>query len=359
VIRTIRWIIFLLSLSATPGFAAKVIKIDAAKKVITIDEGTDTQFLKKSKVCFYDANNVKMGCSFIRTAKPKISFIKIKGDKLFAKIQMGMMAKVEAGPPAPGAPGITADPAAAAAATTPTDTPKSYVTGLVLLPLVGPISYQNLIYETPVGRQVDSMWSADSAVKSLGFGLELGLGISSFQLSAGLRSRAFLPKKISSDYADVNSDNTFEQYMDTTATGTGFGAWLDFYWLIVDFGVVDFRLGNGLEFDSSTVTFEATQLSDLNSDSKLMYSGKSSLTALSLRLLPTLDFIFGPIDFTLGAIIYIPVSQASKFSLGTSDDPFATQFLNPEKTVEEDLKTSLKHEAKPGADLLLSAGFVF
>jgi hypothetical protein len=244
------------------------------------------------------------------------------------------------------------------AAPASTESPKNYVTGLVLLPLVGPISYQNLIYETPVGRQVDSMWSSDSAVKSLGFGLELGLGISSFQLTAGLRSRTFLPKKISSDYDDVDGDNTFEQFMDTTATGTGFGAWLDFYWLIVDFGVVDFRLGNGLEFDSSTVNFEATQLSDLNSDSTTMYKGKSSLTALSLRLLPTLDFIFGPIDFTLGAVIYIPVSQSSKFSLATSDDPFLSS-LNPDKTAEQDVKDSLKHEAKPGADLLLSAGFVF
>jgi hypothetical protein len=357
VIRTIRWIIFLLSTAATPVFAAKVIKIDATKKVITIDEGTDTQFVKKSKVCFYDANNVKVGCSYIRTAKPKISFIKIKGDKLFAKIQMGMMAKVEAGPPVPGTPGITADPAMPVA-TTPTDSPKSYVTGFALLPLVGPISYQNLIYETPVGRQVDSMWSSDSAVKSLGFGLELGLGISSFQLTAGLRARTFLPKKISSDYDDVDGDNTFEQFMDTTATGTGVGAWLDFYWLIVDFGVVDFRLGNGLEFDSSTVNFEAVQLSDVDDASTKMYAGKSTLTALSLRILPTLDFIFGPIDFTLGAVIYIPVSQASKFSLGTSEDPFVAN-LNPDKTPEQDVKDSLKHEAKPGADLLLSAGFVF
>ncbi|MDQ3234502.1 MAG: hypothetical protein M3Q07_22085 [Pseudobdellovibrionaceae bacterium] len=356
-IRSIRWIIFLLSVSATPGYAAKVIKIDAEKKVITIDEGTDTQFLKKSKVCFYDASNVKMGCSFIRTAKPKISFIKIKGDKLFAKIQMGMMAKVEAGPPAPGTPGITAE--APAAMTTPTDKPKSYVTGLLLLPLVGPISYQNLIYETPVGRQVDSMWSADSAVKNLGFGLELGLGISSFQLTAGLRSRVFLPKKISSDYNDVNSDNTFEQYMDTTATGTGFGAWLDFYWLIVDFGVVDFRLGSGLEFDSSTVSFEAVQLSDDDDSKNTLYAAKSNLTAFSLRLLPTLDFIFGPIDFTLGAVIYIPLAQSSKFDLGTSEDPFVATSLNPDITPEQDLKDSLKHEAKAGADLLLSAGFVF
>jgi hypothetical protein len=358
VIRTIRWIIFLLSVTATPSFAAKVIKIDATKKVITIDEGTDTQFVKKSKVCFYDANNVKVGCSYIRTAKPKISFIKIKGDKLFAKIQMGMMAKVEAGPPVPGTPGITADPAAVPAIAVPTDSPKSYVTGLVLLPLVGPISYQNLIYEAPVGRQVDSMWSSDSAVKSLGFGLELGLGISSFQLTAGLRSRTFLPKKISSDFNDEDGDSTFEQFMDTTAAGTGFGAWMDFYWLIVDFGVVDFRLGNGLEFDSSVVNFEAKQLSDLNNDSTVMYAGKSTLTALSLRFLPTLDFIFGPVDFTLGAVIYIPLSQSSKFSLGTSEDPFVNA-LNPDKTAEQDLKDSLKHEAKPGADLLLSAGFVW
>jgi hypothetical protein len=233
------------------------------------------------------------------------------------------------------------------------------VTGLLLLPLVGPISYQNLIYETPVGRQVDSMWSSDSAVKNLGFGLELGLGISSFQLSAGLRSRTFLPKKISSDYNDVNGDNTFEQYIDTTATGTGFGAWLDFFWLIADFGVVDFRLGNGLEFDSSAVTFEAVQLSDDDDKTDTLYAGKSTLTAMSLRILPTLDFIFGPIGFTLGAVIYIPVSQSSKFSLDTSTDPFATSSLNPDTTPEMDLKGALKHEARAGADLLLSAGFVF
>lgn len=356
-IRTIRWIIFCLSVAATPGYAGKIINIDAEKKVITIDEGTDTKYVKKAKVCFYDASNVKVGCSFIRTAKPKISFIKIKGDKLFAKLVVGMMAKMEAGPPAAGSMGISAEPTSAII--DHGDKPKSYLTGLFLFPLVGPISYQNLIYETPVGKQVDSMWSSDSAVKNVGFGLEFGLGLSSFQLTAGLRSRLFLPKKISSDYADVNTDSVFEQYVDTTATGSGFGAWLDFYWLIVDFGVVDFRLGNGLEFDSSAVSFEAVQKSDNDDTNKTIYAGKSTLTAISLRILPTLDFIFGPIDFTLGAVIYIPVAQSSKFSLDTFDDPFATNNLNPDKTPEQDLKDALKHEAKPGADLLLSAGFVF
>ncbi|WP_218109747.1 hypothetical protein [Oligoflexus tunisiensis] len=353
-----RGILFLLSVAATPGYAAKVVKIDAQRKVVMIDEGTNTQYVKKAKVCFYDASNVKVGCSFIRTAKPKFSFIKIRGEKLFAKIQVGMMAKMEGAPPAPGTPpGITGEIPSPVPAT-PTDSPKSYVTGLFLLPLAGPITYQNLVYETPVGRQVDSMWSSDSPVSNLGFGLELGLGISSFQLTAGLRSRFFTPKKISSDYNDADGDNQFEQFMDTTAPGTSFGAWVDFYWLIVDFGVVDFRLGNGIEFDSSTVNFEAKQLSDLNDESNTMYSAKSTLTALSLRILPTLDFIFGPIDFTLGTVIYIPVSQSSKFNLGESNDPFVS-FLNEGKSPEQDLKDSLKHEAKPGADLLISAGFVF
>jgi hypothetical protein len=358
VIRMMRGILFLLSVVATPGYAAKVVKIDAQRKVVMIDEGTDTQYVKKSKVCFYDANNVKMGCSFIRTAKPKVSFIKIRGDKLFAKIQVGMMAKLEGGPPVPGTPaGITGE-IPSPVPVTPTDSPKSYITGLFLLPLAGPIGYQNLVYEPPVGRQVDSMWSSDSPASALGLGLELGLGIGSFQLTTGVRGRFFTPKKISSDYNDEDGDSQFEQFMDTTAPGTGIGAWVDFYWLIMDFGVVDFRLGTGLEFDSSTVNFEAKQLSDLNGDTNLMYSGKSTLTALSLRIMPTLDFIFGPIDFTLGAVIYIPVSQSSKFNLSEVNDPFVSN-LNEDKTPEQDLKDSLKHEAKPGADLLISAGFVF
>ena len=357
-IKTIRWIIFLSGLTAAQAFAAKVTNVNVEKKVVTIDEGTETNFVKKSKVCFYDASNVKVGCSFIRTAKPKISFIKIKGDKLFAKITVGMQAKMEAGPPVPGTPGITAiDPAAAS--TAPLDKPKSYFKALMLLPLVGPVSYQNLIYETPVNRQVDSMWSADSAVKTFGLGLEFGLGISSFQLAGGLRTRFFMPKKISSDYNDVDGDKTFEQYVDTTAIGSSFGAWLDFYWLILDFGVVDFRLGSGLDFDSSAVTVDAVQKSDADASEVTIYQGKSTLSALSLRLLPSLDFTFGPIAFTLAAAIYVPLSQSSKFSLDTQDDPFATANLNPSITAEQDLKDSLKHQAKPGAELQLSAGFVF
>ncbi len=354
--KAIRWIIFSFGLAGAQAQAAKITNVDAEKKVITIDEGTETKFVKKSKVCFYDASNVKMGCSFIRTAKPKVSFIKIKGDKLFAKLAVGMMAKLEAGPPAAGAPGISGE--APVVAEGAKEKPHSYITPLLILPLLGPISYQNLIYETPVGQQVKSLWSADSAVKTLGVGLELGLGISTFQLSAGVRSRFFIPKKISSDYNDANNDKTFEQYVDTSTKGSSFGAWLDFYWLIMDFGVVDFRLGNGLEFDSSSVSFDATQKSDLDSNETVIYSAKSTLQAISLRVLPTLDFIFGPIDFTLGAIIYIPVSQSSKLSLGTMTDTFATN-LDPSKTPEQDLKDSLKHVAKPGLDLLLSSGIVF
>ncbi len=354
-IKAIRWIIFLSALTAGQAFAAKVTNVNVEKRIITIDEGSETNFLKKSRVCFYDASNVKVGCSFIRTAKPKISFIHIKGDKLLAKITVGMQAKLEAGP---GAPGIKAlDPATTA--TDPVEKPKSYLKGLMLLPLAGPVSYQNLIYETPVNRQVDSMWSADSAVKTFGLGLEFGLGISSFQLAGGLRTRFFLPKKISSDYNDVDGDKTFEQYVETKAVGSSFGAWLDFYYWILDFGVVDFRLASGLDFDSSAVTLDAVQKSDIDATELTLYQGKSTLTALSLRLLPSLDFTFGPIAFSLGAVIYVPLSQSSKFSLDTQNDAFASANLNPDITAEQDLKESLKHEAKVGGELQLNAGFVF
>ncbi|MCX6127546.1 MAG: hypothetical protein NTX25_00610, partial [Proteobacteria bacterium] len=85
-------------LLANSAFAAKVTKVDAEKKLVTIDEGTETNFAKGSKICFYSESDSKLGCAFIRSAKAKIAFIKIKGAKLFEKIAVGINVKLESSP---------------------------------------------------------------------------------------------------------------------------------------------------------------------------------------------------------------------------------------------------------------------
>ena len=204
-------------LTARPIFAAKVTKVDTAKRVILIDEGTETNFVKNAKICFYNESSVKVGCALIKSAKAKISSIKIKSDKLLAKITVGLNVKLEAAPAASVAV-ISAEPATPAAETKVKA--KSYLIALLGLPISSPISYQNLLYETPSAPSVNSMWSSDSPVKTLAVGLEYGLGLGSFQLALGARTRLFIAKKISSDYADVDSNRIFEQYMDTNSTAS-------------------------------------------------------------------------------------------------------------------------------------------
>ncbi len=347
-------VLLLTALIAGVSEAATVKSIKAPKRIIILNEGTKTGFLKKKKVCFYDAEGKMIACGRVRAAKAKLSSVLIKKEEDVAKITVGMEAKIAIDDKKDVK--ITIDDSAPVAVEEEYVAP--YYLGLFgAFSAKDTASYKNLVYEAPLGQDVGSLWAADSDVKAVGLGAEIGIGIKSFTLALGARARTYSPKRVASDYADRDSNNEFEEYVETVGKGSSSGFWLDFYYLRFDWGVASFNLGNGLEMDKSIVKFTTEQLSDDNDDKRLLYKGKSTLDAMSLRTNLLLDFKFGPVGFKMGTIIILPLTQKQKVSIVHGDE-FVAGTLSG-KTVEEDFKESLSHKAALGVDLMMMGYFSF
>ncbi len=348
--RGIYWIgLTLLAIEASAANGATVKKIKAPKRLVILDEGTRNGFFKKKKVCFYDADKKKVACGRVKAAKGKSSSVLFKKEADVAKITLGMEADIEisdnkevkitidenAPPPVEG--GYLAS---------------NYIALFGSFPLRDTITYQNLIYDTPLGQDTDSMWKQDSAVKSVGIGGEIGFGFQSLTLSIGARSRTFSPKRVQADYDNkVGDPAVFEEFVESIGSASSLGYWLDLSYLRWDYGVASLNFGNGIEIDTSKVTFTLDHKSDENAAVDRYYDATSELSATSLRSSLLLDFKFGPVGFKLGSILFIPVAQKEVLTL-TQTDPFTAQFLKG-ITPDEDLKLKLGHKAQTGVELLL------
>lgn len=352
-LRQIQGLLLSLAFAGTAE-AATVKSIKTPKRIVIVNEGTKTGFLKKKKVCFYDPAGKIIACGRVRAAKDKISSVLIKKEADLAKISVGMEARIAVDTSKDVK--ISIDDSAPAPVEEAYSAP--YYLGLFgAFSVKDEASYKNLVYETPLGQDVESMWSQESDVKSVGLGAEIGIGIKGFTLALGGRSRTFSPKRIASDYDDKDQNDIFEDYVETTGKGQSTGFWLDFYYLRWDWGVASLNIGNGIDMDTSVVKFTVDQLSDESDDKRELYKGKSTLKALSLRTDLLLDFNFGPVGFKMGTNIFVPLSQSQKIKVVHSDQ-FAVDKLKG-KTVEEDVKESLAHKASLGVDMIIMGYFSF
>jgi len=354
-VRGIVWIgLTLLASGASQANGAVVKKINAGKRLVLIDEGTKSGFSKKKKVCFFDVEKTKVACGMIRAAKGKSATVLIKKPADLLKITVGMEADIEIMNNKNVK--ITIDENAPVATEAAYAAP-TYIGLFGNVPLRDAVSYQNLVYETPLGQDVDSMWSQDSGVKSIGIGGEVGIGIKSFTLAIGGRQRTFSPKRVSADYDSKDADPAFEEFVETIGKGSSLGYWLDFYYLRWDYGVASLNLGNGIDIDTSTVTFTMDHKSDNNDTVDRYYDAKSVLASTALRTSLLLDFRFGPVGFKVGSVLFIPINQKETLTL-TQTDPFTDQFLK-ENTPDEDLKQKLAHKAQVGFEMLVMGYFAF
>lgn len=336
--------------------AATITKVNAAKKTVSIDMGTEAGLEKKSKLCFYDAGT-KVGCGSVKSLGPKTATIRIKNVKVLPKLKIGLEARIEPVTSAAGGPAVVATATPAGESTEPFFTPAVFYG----FPILNPVNYSNLVYQTPLGQDVSSMWSADSRVKSMSGAFEAGFAIGSMSLNLGLRGRFYTPKIIASDYDDADQDpkKVFEKYAETVATASAFGAYADFYYLNYRWTIVGLKIGNGIDFDSSKVNFEMVQKDDSTDEKNQLYKASSSLTAIALRTSIMLDFRFGLMGLRFGTVIFAPIAQTPQFKMAADDSPDAfTQFLQG-KTPEEDLEKALEHNAKFAAELYVGANLNF
>ncbi len=338
--------------------AATITKLIPAKKFVAIDMGTEAGVDKKSKICFYEGTT-KVGCGSIKSVGPKTSTVRIKNAKLFPKLKVGLEARIETAVPAlAGGAMAVPTPQGEVSSTEPFITPAIFYG----FPIINPINYSNLVYETPLGENASSMWTADSRVQSNSAAMELGFAIGSMSLNLGARGRFYFPKIITSDYDDADQDGKlyYEQFAETVATGSAFGAYADFYYLNYRWTLVGLKIGNGLDFDSSKVEFTSTQKDEFNVDqTNQIYRASSTLTAISLRTSVMLDFKFGVFGLRFGSILFVPLSQSPSFKMAADDSPDAfTKFLIDKKP-EEDLEKALDHSAKFAAELYVGANLNF
>lgn len=347
-------LILLACLCSSFAFAQTVVKVEkivAKKKLVLVNGGKTEGFKPKKKVCFYDTQNNKVGCGVVRTVKGSKSSIFVKKEEILSLIEVGMIAAIDKNKDVK----ITIDENQ-----NPVDENKpapNYVGIFGAFPLVDSVGYKNLIYETPLGEDAETMWTADSSVASVSFGAEVGFGIKSFTLALGGRSRTYTPKKVASDYADKNNDQYFEDYAETIGKGSSIGFWLDFYWLKLDYGLASVMIGNGVDLDTSTVDFTMDQLSEDSDVVNKYVTAKSTLKTTSIRTNILLDFNFGSVGFKMGAILYAPIQQEQKFTFSNTD-PETISHLKV-LTAEEDLKSKLGHKAKFGAELLIMGYFAY
>ncbi len=345
-----------LLLAATSGEAATVKKINAVKHLVILDQGTNDGFDKKKKVCFFEneQSKDKLACGKIKAAKGKASSVFVKKDEDLAKIKVGMFADIEAINNKNVK--ITIDENADKPVEEGYKAP-IYVGLFGGFAIAAPVSYNNLVYETPLGKDTETMWSKDTPVKATSFGAELGIGLGQFTLALGGRSRSFAPKRVSSDYADKDNDTVFEDYTESTGTGKGVGGWLDFYFVHWDFDLASFNMALGVDVDNSTVKFQLDKLSDTDNTTTRLYDVTSKLSVFSLRVPLILDFKFGSVGFRMGTVIFAPLKQKEQLTVVQSD-PFTDQYLKG-KTPDEDLKENLDHKAKAGAELTFMGYFAF
>ncbi len=336
------FLIMLLTLSTTSMQGASVKKLLKKSKKIVIDEGKKTGFTKGKTACVYDNDGQEITCAKIYKAKKKKSYMRIKKRKIFKKIAKGMTIRLEGEEPQE---------------LTPTESgPKGATNikiGYVLSP-VTPSSYNAIYYADPNETPVNTFWKADrvSNLSLTGLGIELGFGVWDSKLNLGMRLRSYKPFTIRANYTPDRAN-----FAETNLTATSQGFWIDFNYLIFDFGLLTLDLGNGIDIDFAKLDMDTYAKNDNNDDQTEIYSASSTFTTISLRTNLNFNFFFDPIGFQLSSSFLIPVSGTATDSI-TINDPQVTDYLNG--SGEDDVRQALNHKKSSfGLEMFVTFYYAF
>lgn len=325
---------------------------------LMIDEGKNTGFTKGSEVCFYDNEDTEIHCAKVYKAKKTKAIIKIRKKKHFKKIKKGMTVKLKNADTEQTQAKVASEESQQEGAmeATPSTRGTNIKIGYVLSPIT-PSVYNVFYYGDPNQTAVNTLWKADrtSSLSPVGFGIELGIAIGSYDLNLGLRSRAYKPFTISANYTP---ERAF--YAETKLNADSQGVWIDFTWMKAQFGTFSIDFGNGIDVDLSNLTMETTQKNDNDGGSEVtLYEATSNFTTISLRNNLNFNFFFDPIGFQLGGSVLVPLSGSLADDI-TVSDPQADQYLGGDNTPEEDVRAAINHRMSSVAlELFVSAYYSF
>ena len=338
-----RWQAFVVAVAVAgtaTAWAATVTKIDPVKVLLEVDTGSDIAFVKDAKACVYDDAGKKIGCGKILRAKGAKATVKFTKKKIDL-VKEGNEVKIEAG-----------TDTSVGVASKRSDIKVGYLP--TLLP---PATFQKLSYVKHDNQAVNTLWkkTGPTTLSFFGAAAEAEFGLSSISFATGLRYTLYRDFKAESDYSKTDA----KLYGEVVEKGSTLGFWLDTYFLNVRLGqTLTFKLGAGLDFDKSAMTFVALQRSDEGGSSPLA-KASSQLTVVSLRINTPFEMVFTPGGFGLnfGLHLMIPmVATGARFS-GEVSDSAAIAAMGTNDPVA-DLKTSLDHKKSSfAAQLFLALSF--
>lgn len=300
-----------LTLKSSDASAAVVTKVSPKKKLVMIDEGTNTGFTKGVKVCFF-AEDKKIACGKVSKSKKTTAMVKVS--KRIKLVKQGQTASLDTG--------------LGASSSSSTGTSSTALRFLYLpyfLPLT-PATYNIVTYQGALSEQDASLWNIVSPYDTMtlfSFGLEFEFS----SLRLGAHYKAYTGYPVETDYDPQNSNLYTSSLLDATAMG----GYVDY----VLWRAGDFTLATGLDADMTTVSLITTRKDDNATEEEIeLYKVSASSTILSLRLPLRYEPNFAGMGLTFGVNLMLPLTSLGDSASATVNDPTnATKNADPEADV--------------------------
>jgi hypothetical protein len=342
--------------SYADGTFVKIVK----KKYAAVKGGKNEGFEKRSRVCFYDDNDEKVTCGIVVLAKEKHSYVLVRKSAT-SKLKRGMTVRSLGKKPEKVADQQEEEQDQEDDSGESLKGADNFKIAYIMTPIT-PAQYYAISYYAPydANRQpqtFDTLWDRAKQVNTsqVGFGAELGLDLGSSKLNVGGRLRLYDPMTVLSDYDDDEAN-----YAETSTSAQAMGAWVDYYYLILDYGSFSIDIGNGLDVDISQLDMKMEQKNDNNATANSLYDVSSSLTVISLRTNLVFNYYLGPVGLQFGTFLLLPVADSGSFSANTVNDPQIETGLDSNITPEDDIKDAIAHKPVSfGVELFMAAYYAF
>lgn len=350
------WLPVFIAVFSSSGISATAEKISLKKKLVLINEGTASGFVKGTSVCFSAKSN-EIGCGTVVKAKDDKAYVKIDDDSVIKNIKKGQDAKIASG--------------VATAAQNQKKGAYKYAFRLLgsFFP-ASPAKFNTIAFNAPPSEttKVDSAWQiVEKQSSSVGGGAEFEYAFSGKSaVAVGLRTssmckrngaKVFCQFATPADYV-ANDPSKANLYVNVTQSASDLGFWTDFYMLQLPLSKsTTFRFGTGLDFDMSTTKLIATRKDDNEKEAEFdLAVVKTSKNIISLRALPNLNMFFGGFGLNLAANLLIPLVASGSDSASVDDK--LVSIVNTDAS--QDIIKSIGHgKSSFGMELVLGTYFAF
>lgn len=301
--------------------AATIKSLSRRKKLILINEGRLSGFIKGKKVCVFNSGK-QVACGVVTRAKKSAAQVKINRD--FLKVKKGFEVRLKE-------------------ASKVFEPEFRSAIRLAALPVMigAPADFQLIAYSGNSNQDsLDSLWdssdgytSSGSSLISFSFGVEFEQKY--WQVRSGLHMKEYQSFKRVNDY-DLSLPRIFLQ---TNQQASAVGGYVDYFFPLLE----GLDVGIGLDLDQTTLKFSGDVMDD--SDTSYLenaFSLESRGIVTSLRIPLRYNSYLNPIGTTVGITPLIPLALVGTSTSASAND---TANGNLVPSVEDDLVNSLDFRA--------------